>query len=282
MTIASEISRLQNDKEAMRQAIIEKWVDVAASVSFDDYAACINAIKSGSAHWLNVLVVWWGGGGNYQSWWWGWAVVCRTFLWKCSSINVYIWCWGNTYCNWGTSCICNAEIRITAGGWFAWRYGAGIVLCWWSSWSWYAWWLNWSGNCWWCAWWWWGWAWWPGCPGSWTSPWWQWWPWLYWYGGWWGWWAGRYWSSGGAWVDWWGDGTAWKNWCDATNYWWWWGWSCMNGNFWWKWCQGMVEICYPTDWSYFISCATWWQCCYTCNGFCVHRFTSNWTFCIVS
>jgi hypothetical protein len=44
----------------------------------------------------------------------------------------------------------------------------------------------------------------------------------------------------------------------------------------------MVEICYTTDGSYWIKNATWGDCCYTCGDYCVHRFTSNWTFTVVS
>lgn len=46
MTIASEITRLQNDKAAMCAAIEAKGVTVG-NVSFDDYAACIDAIPTG-------------------------------------------------------------------------------------------------------------------------------------------------------------------------------------------------------------------------------------------
>jgi hypothetical protein len=48
---------------------------------------------------------------------------------------------------------------------------------------------------------------------------------------------------------------------------------------WWG-CQWVVDICYPADWSYWFSSATWWNCCYECDWMCVHRFTSDWTFCI--
>jgi hypothetical protein len=48
---------------------------------------------------------------------------------------------------------------------------------------------------------------------------------------------------------------------------------------WWG-CQWVVDICYPADWSYWFSTATWGNCCYLCWDMCVHRFTSNWTFCI--
>ena len=46
MTIASEITRLQNDKAAICTAIENKGVTVGA-VTLDDYACCIDAIEQG-------------------------------------------------------------------------------------------------------------------------------------------------------------------------------------------------------------------------------------------
>lgn len=46
MTIASEITRLQNDKAAICTAIENKGVTVGA-VTLDDYASCIDAIQQG-------------------------------------------------------------------------------------------------------------------------------------------------------------------------------------------------------------------------------------------
>jgi hypothetical protein len=51
---------------------------------------------------------------------------------------------------------------------------------------------------------------------------------------------------------------------------------------WWAGYQWVVDICYPSDWSWGVNSATWWDSCYLCNWYCVHRFTSNWTFTIVS
>lgn len=57
MTIASEITRLQNDKAAICTAIENKGVTVG-NVTFDDYAACIDAIQSGSmVGYVDMLVI---------------------------------------------------------------------------------------------------------------------------------------------------------------------------------------------------------------------------------
>lgn len=45
MTIASEITRLQNDKAAICAAIEDKGVTVG-NASLDDYAACVAAIST--------------------------------------------------------------------------------------------------------------------------------------------------------------------------------------------------------------------------------------------
>ena len=51
MTIASEITRLQNDKAAICTAIENKWVTVG-NVTLDDYASCIDAT-------CLLLYCWW-------------------------------------------------------------------------------------------------------------------------------------------------------------------------------------------------------------------------------
>ena len=52
MTIASEITRLQNDKAAMKTAIENKGVTVW-NVTLDSYAACIEAIEQGGG-WASI------------------------------------------------------------------------------------------------------------------------------------------------------------------------------------------------------------------------------------
>lgn len=107
--------------------------------------------------------------------------------------------------------------------------------------------------------------------------WWPWWAWLYWYWGGWGWW-GR--NSWGAACDGWGAWASWGNAaCNATNYWGGGGGSCSSTNG--CGCQWVVDICYPADWSYGIHCATWGTKSLV-SWMCVHRFTSDGTFCIVS
>ena len=46
MTIASEITRLQNAKSSIRTAIQSKWVSVPTSAKLDSYYTYINQIKS--------------------------------------------------------------------------------------------------------------------------------------------------------------------------------------------------------------------------------------------
>ena len=98
MTISSEITRLQWAKSDIRQAIIDKWVDVWASLTLDGYAACINDIQQGaSVNFLDILIVWWWGGWGSRSgtaWWWGgwWQVRCLKKIWtEKSSFCVVIW-----------------------------------------------------------------------------------------------------------------------------------------------------------------------------------------------
>jgi hypothetical protein len=53
----------------------------------------------------------------------------------------------------------------------------------------------------------------------------------------------------------------------------------------WNWCQWIAIVRYPTDWSYWITCATWWTvttCTINWVEYNIHTFTSNGTFTIVS
>lgn len=57
MTIASEITRLQNDKAAICTAIENKGVTVG-NITLDDYACCIDAIQSGSmVGFVDMLII---------------------------------------------------------------------------------------------------------------------------------------------------------------------------------------------------------------------------------
>lgn len=310
MTIASEISRLQTDKEAMRQAIIDKWVAVAASVSFDDYAACIAAIPTWpKMSCVDMLLVWWGWWSIYNwdwttsmYWWWGWGwwwvkeLISEMIIWD--QFNVVVGAWwvrGDVDVDkrWWATCFWSISVS-----WWGWAssnsdYTWGWVDWWWAWWGAdYRYWLKW----WWKFSWWdwnarnsgWGWwAWWNWCNWNYDSfKAWDWWLWVwsciswtlryYWWWGWWGSYNDRC-AVAWCWCHWWGDWwICWRcRWCNATYYgWWWWGWG-------WNWCQWIVIVRYKTDWSCWINCATWWTKT-TSWAYTVHTFTSNWTFTIVS
>ena len=52
MTVASEISRLQNAKADIKTAIEEKGVEVGNDVKLDEYAACIWEIQQWATEWI--------------------------------------------------------------------------------------------------------------------------------------------------------------------------------------------------------------------------------------
>lgn len=257
---------------------------------------------------INLLVVGGGWGGWWSAkcldgcwryyvwvWWWGgWAVLCCKGMRAESSYCVVVWCgwtwwiWGEStpwkWCDWWDSCLGTIVAK-----WWCWgELNAG------ASWTGCSWWCCcWNGNC--CRNWGWGW----GAKSEWCSPTtnrcgWDGWLWEYGYWWWGGWWAsyssyicrGR-WCCG--WWDGWISGSTTKSCQDgsnATNCWWW-GWgagSYYSCNFiwcWWNWWNWVVDVCYIQWLSSWITCATGGNCCYTCNWYCVHRFTSDWTFCIV-
>ena len=239
---------------------------------------------------IDYLMVWWGTGGNWctscRIWWWGgwwWQVLVWQTVITSSPYNISIWCgWAGAVST--RVCVLGCPWWDTCFNWMVAHWGT-TTLCgrstrWNDSWSWCKWWC--SNNYWWGGWWW---AWWAWCQNgsSWTC-WAQWWNWICWYGGW-GWWGA--WcssSSPWAWKDWWGKGWYSSNaWCPWQNCWWGWGWaSCAAWSRAGDWACGVVDICYPIDWSYWFTVATWWDCCYLCWDICVHRFTSDWTFTIVS
>lgn len=298
MTIASEITRLQNDKAAICTAIENKWVTVW-NVKLDDYAACIDAISTwGQTSKVDFLLIWWGGAwswvwcvSTYWRWWGGWAwwyIECKWYE---------VWCW---------LCYC-----VVVWSWWAWKYN-WKWSDWWDSCFWmlvaYWWWAWWNSTSNWNSWWSWWWAWradsWscPGTPSAWGGLWccWQWhnwwWSWTcnqraWWWG--WAWWE---WSWNWVWYDfkWW----IWKcsdiTWECVRYAWWWawyWGWQCWctwcwaGGSGVWRnstscnWKNWIFVVRYHTDGSDGISCATGWTK-YTCWYYTIHCFTSNWFFCI--
>ena len=235
-------------------------------------------------YYVNALVVWaWAPWWYYRykkyawckSWWgWWWAVCCYSSLQTNIQTPVVIWTSPA-----GNSCYniiaCPSCITVKSGTCVAcwWTTGVSCNLAGWNSWSWCTGWYfeYYSERLGWWGWWWASWNW-CSAYASWSSAvWWNWWAWLYWYG-WWGWGTWNAWDGSA--TDWW-----WAGWYAATNYWWGWWWTHWSQcPYWYPWCQWMVEICYKIDWSCWYSKATWWQCCYICNWYCVHRFTSGWTF----
>lgn len=210
------------------------------------------------------LAVWWWEWWCYW-WWWGWDVKLWTIKYDWP-LCVTIWNWWIRWQAWWDTTIWDK-----------------VVAKWWHCW------LSWNNNLHSCgygnSWWWWAFWPWDRCWGNnvWSSCqiWWNGWFWILWY---WWWWGGRspnnsgwYWRDG-----WW----HWQYWCwdNATNCWWWWGGGACSysWNYRYKWWDGVVDICYPADWSFWFTNATWGDSCYLCWDICVHRFTSDWTFTIVS
>lgn len=264
MTIADEITRIQWAKTDIRQAIIDKWVDVWEWLTLDSYADCILAIPASTEKvYLDYLLIWWGWGWGIR-WWWGWWDVLR---WTCffldNVLQVTLWDWWASWGNWWNTSLTGEQTNIVS------RWGCAWWWSWWNSWSWCAWWGNTNR--------WWGWGW--GAGGNWISwsgayYWWAWWAWLYWYWWWWG-WGWCKWAGGAS--DWWWAGSTAK-WWDATTYWWG-GWWWKSG--WWTWYKWYAVICYKTDGTCGITNATGWTVT-TSWGFKIHTFTSNWTFTIIS
>lgn len=237
---------------------------------------------------VNYLIVWWWGGW-WTGWWWGGAVCHWELELSSTTYSVVVWwCW----CGGGKCAAASCPWCCSSFGWITANWGQ-----WWVVWISWVWWTSWSG----CI----GgcrttsdnfrWAW----GGGWATSRWcnnnvcYWWAWGCWYG-WYGWWGGWAWVCNWYWgaaYDWWWCGW-WRlnNGCNATNCWWWGGgawcaaagsWSAYQNCVWWNWACWVVDICYPADWSYKITCATWWTKSLV-SWMCVHRFTSNWTFTIVS
>lgn len=239
---------------------IYMWVDV--DIPFIDY----------------LLVWWWATGSDmanfdYAGWWGGWWEVK---LWTTEldinsrSVCVQIWAgWGwfvGWLCTVGTKWPwCPSYLGDIEAKW--WCYCARTYN-WMPSWSWCAWWA-------WCNWWYaswgWGWAWWNWYPYNCSTKPWRWGDGICWY------WIGWPWAMPSncacRWC-WWDN----ANGRPADNYGWGWGWAASWSYWGWCWCQGVAFICYKMDGSCWFTSATWWDCCYTCNWYCVHKFTTNWTF----
>ncbi len=307
MTIASEITRLQNDKAAMCAAIENKWVTVG-NVTFDDYASCIDAIPSwAKVYGVKYLIVWWGWGGAAWYWcswvytgWWGggWGVEMGNAETTSTVHSITVWAWGCGGIGGRCGCTCWCDWNWwkwwdSSALWVVAHWGAGwgifsYTTCYvWWSWGW--------------SWWWWGggksctcssWGWWGACgewaDAAWYNHWWNWGLWYNWmWGGGWGWFCSNsssYWKwCCGWWNGWWSlSNTCWC--LDAWWCGWWWGGArwLTTWSYWGQWWGWVVDICYLLDWSCGFTTATWWNSCYTCDWYCVHRFTSNWTFTIVS
>lgn len=319
MTVASEITRLNTAKSCLKASIEAKWVTVWNSVSLSCYYKCVDEIQTWSWYNIDVLVVWWWWSGwwskyinsrnwypNWWGWGWGWWVieVLKGSFWNFygNSVCVQVWC-ASWWCNRWCDSYFGALKACWGWKWGRWRYSdpwEDGSTTWWSWWGWGT--CPWSWNQWcpWISWQWYAWA--DACP----------WQWAWW--GWWAWWP-AIWCNWGIWylscITWtptyygwgwgWGwhssDACAWVWWCwwwwpwaycwwvvnnKCGTYYWWWGWGATCDSWGWPWYQWIVIVRYPTDWSYWFTTATWWNCCVTCNWYKIHCFTSNWTFTIVS
>jgi len=316
MTIASEITRLQWAKADIKTAIENKWVTVW-NITLDNYAACIDAIPVWPTYYcLDLMLVWWGWAwwqgrswtASWAWWWWaGWVVLQCRYMTECMESCITIWaggipinnCYGNNGWNttwfWLVACWWWGGWGGTACGcsWWSGWWGGGNGRCrWeWIYWQWNPWWIwymitN-SENGWWGG----GWAWWAWSDGykynSNYAWWWKWWDWICTNFSWtvmciaWGWWGSGRCKCAEWWMWWWGCGVG----CNWTCYWaWWWGRQYCNGVCAGCWYQWVAIVRYPADWSYWINSATWWTVSSkTIDGktYCVHCFTSDWTFTIV-
>lgn len=238
---------------------------------------------------MEYLVVWWWGWWNWcRAWWWWWAV--NHWYIRIANMCIWIWlwwAWANCslnacyWWNWWCSYMCWDWVAIISN-WWCWV--TNDCVSWWMSGSWKQWWRRWSSSCRWVWWWWATWFWWNALNVTWQCYAWNWWTWctlnisweLCWYGWWWWWWQWADCLTDWLWADWWwwwaGSTTSqWLCWHDWVRWWWGGGWcSCC----WWNWWDWIVIISYDSS----LWCTiTWWDCCYECNGRCIHIFTQNWT-----
>lgn len=212
--------------------------------NWDEYCLGWSGGWSSDLYNIKYLVVWGGWAYSQYYWGWWWEVCYNNKGFNETSINVYIWCgwyYNSSVNNWLCKDWWPTMIRNNE---------FNITARWWIWWAcyccvayvWKSW--SWYGstNTSWCAGMGWWWAWWVGTHTS-------WWIWLCWY---WKWWSYGSWDASAC-GDWWGYNQGWKCW--------------------------IVEICY-IPWTSWFTTATWGNSCFTCWDYCVHRFTSNWTFCI--
>jgi len=264
---------------------------------------------------ISVTVWAWGTWWNtWRPWvpWWNW---CPTKFWDLSAMWGW-WGWGWHNSNYMDCWIW----KDWANWWWAWGWYIGVWQCMWrpfncghywawpsctnNNWNWWGWWGGIWGN-----------AWFEGrpfCSTSWNCKYFYWWPWKFvcfwgtvrciWW--WWHWWSALYntapsnyvcWQNSLLarlqwtcfwWWCWWAISPI--NWCNWTANTWWWGWgwgsSTAWGWNWGNWGSWLAIVRYPTDWSYWITSSTWWNTCRTCTidwvEYCIHEFTSDWTFTI--
>lgn len=280
------------------------------------YTASCSVINKRTVQFTVVWWGWWWAWSSNQvwwSWWWGWWIKwsSRDILWDCIMVTVWAW-WTKWNCksswwDWWNSWITEYSqwtvlYNITWFWWKWWKYNN--ALCAWLNYWWDAWWWcisSWGSSTW-CLWWnwgaiqewWWGGWWWASSNWCWQTidsyfPW-AWWCWIWWcwwgWGGWW--WCHRTWSLSpdhcdwACWCSWWWNWWwRWDLWWNATTCWSWWWWAWAGSLAWWAWAWWVVTICYKTDWSCGITCATWWTKS-TSWAYTIHTFTSSWRFCIIS
>lgn len=230
MTIASEITRLNNAKSDIKTAIENKWVTVPSTDKIDCYASCIDSIQSwNNTPFVDLLVVWgwWGWWGTYgSSWWWwwwgGWVIEKTKYILENNLFEIEVW---EGWEWWWYKCHCGGRFR---------------------------WWFNWWDSCFWdliayWGWWWWGMS--CCCPTfcCWRK-WWSWW-WNMPYANWKqfaSWWMNFAWQ----WYPWWGSIC-----CCCSNHWAW------GGGAWWPWMPASHDICWngcSINCSSTISPWSWW------------------------
>lgn len=263
----------------------------------------------GWAWWKSCCYAWW--------WGWAWGLIyCSAYSATCPSYDITIWVgwiWTTAAIGcypdrsmWWDSCFWSIVAYWWGVGW--WAHNSSCCAkgwAYWWSWGWWAWTsnsCNWTVGWLWCAWQWndggrwqnfaWGGGW--GACQNWTcwcgtrpcnySCAWNWWYWItscitwtnvcyaWWGGGGWCCKCASYWNGRSGWGNWWCYQQCW---CPATTYWSWggWGWPCAV-RCWGNWCQWVFIISYPNNCWYNIN---WWDCCYECDGKCIHIFLSDWT-----
>lgn len=242
------------------------------------------------SRFIDLLIVWWWWEWWrwYCSWLWLWAWWWAWWVWVIYWLNIstcdnciVVWSawsiWSSACTVWGDwwdSCAFwvvatwwkwwdrSTSQSYIANGWNSWS------VVWWTIHFWWHWWAG-STSCW--SWWWaWAWAWWNWCPVNWlTSACFNavcWWPWAHW----------SFLNVSCEFARWWWAWSWWAMWD------WWWMMNCQWQHcLWWNAWSGEVQIRYRADGSSWITNATWWTKSLVTIwwiDYCVHRFTSDWTF----